>query len=596
MHATRRLVVLASLAILAACGGDNPLVPSGTTLTIQGGNNQSVQLSGSTPLAVLVTDGTGAPESGVNVTWTVVSGGGSITAAAPSGADGVASATYTAGTTSGQKTIRASVAGAADSVDFTLTVLSGIAKRLVKAAGDLQQTSPSTPIMIPLKVQVVDTFGNGVSGFPVLFTLQSGGGALGTTTTTTDAAGYATSSYVSGPTPSSVSVQVSAAGLLASPASFSITVNAGGTLVKSIPYNTTFVHDQFVRGGILFVCAWERMDIYDVGGASGGTPANPAPLGSITTATNGVSGGAQMHNVWWYWSPEANIGKRYAFVGQEGPAVGGIGVGSSGDIHVVDISNMSSPVEVAYYHMAGLGAPRDSAGTHNFWVDETNKVLYAAYYNGGVVAINIAGPLQGNLSSREIARIRPGGLGNTFVWGVMQYQGSLYATDMLSGFWQLKLGPNGFSVAGGGDNVPERFGSDQWVANGYAYTGTWGTRVSNGAAHSGNTVKIWHLDGAGAPALVDSIVTPGIGTVSDVEVSADNRMLVFSAEGGVGAGIYFYSLVGSPAHPTFIGRYQVPTGAHTATIADIGGKRYVFAAKDPSGPAELIVDVTAISP
>ena len=79
------------------------------------------------------------------------------------------------------------------------------------------------------------------------------------------------------------------------------------------------------------------------------------------------------------------------------------------------------------------------AGTHNFWVDETRQILYAAYYNGGVVALDISGTLRGDLSSREIARIKPGGTGNTYVWGVMLYNGSLYASDMLSGLWQLSV-------------------------------------------------------------------------------------------------------------------------------------------------------------
>jgi len=228
-------------------------------------------------------------------------------------------------------------------------------------------------------------------------------------------------------------------------------------------------------------------------------------------------------------------------------------------------------------------------------VDETSEVLYAAYYNNGVVAINISGTLSGDLSSRVLSTIKPGGAGNTYIWGVQLYNGSIYATDMLSGFWQLKLLAGGFAVQAGGNNVPERYGSDQWVANGYAYSGTWGTR---GAAPGvrGNAVKIWQLNGTGAPVLVDSIITPGVGTISDVEVSADNRMLMFSSENGPSSGVHFYSLVADPAHPTLIGSYPVGTGAHTATFSTINGHRYAFVAKDPSSPAMLILDVTAISP
>jgi hypothetical protein len=104
--------------------------------------------------------------------------------------------------------------------------------------------------------------------------------------------------------------------------------------------------------------------------------------------------------------------------------------GSSGDIHVVDVSDLRRPVEVASFHL-------DGAGTHNFWMDEPSQVLYAAYYNGGVVALDVSGTLQGDLSHRLLAEIRPGGDGNTYSWGVQLAGGSLYAIDMLSGLWQL---------------------------------------------------------------------------------------------------------------------------------------------------------------
>ena len=66
-------------------------------------------------------------------------------------------------------------------------------------------------------------------------------------------------------------------------------------------------------------------------------------------------------------------------------------------------------------------------------------MLYAAYYNGGVVALDVSGQLAGDLSSRLIAEIRPGGAGDTYTWGVQLAGGSLYAIDMLSGLWQLAV-------------------------------------------------------------------------------------------------------------------------------------------------------------
>jgi hypothetical protein len=198
----------------------------------------------------------------------------------------------------------------------------------------------------------------------------------------------------------------------------------------SIPPNYG-VHDTYVRDGLAFVFAWNTgVIIYDVGsGVRGGSPSAPKEVGRLITSDGGVTGGPAVHNGWWFHNPVRGE-QRYLFIGQEGPGV--IGSQSSGDIHVVDVSDLAHPREVAFFHLAG-------AGTHNFWMDEQRQILYAAYYDGGVVALDVSGTLQGDLSSRLISQIRPGGAGNTYTWGVQLAGGSLYAIDMLSGLWQLKV-------------------------------------------------------------------------------------------------------------------------------------------------------------
>lgn len=189
------------------------------------------------------------------------------------------------------------------------------------------------------------------------------------------------------------------------------------------------IHDTFVRDGLAFVADWDSgLRIYDVGdGRLGGSPASPQLVGSIVTSADGLACNC-VHNSWWYHAPDGS--KRYLFVGQEGP--GTVGTASSGDIHVVDVSDLAHPAEVAVYHLEG-------AGTHNFWVDEQRGILYAAYYNAGVVALDVTGTLTGDLASREIARYKLGGSGGTYTWGVMLANGSLYATDMLSGLWKVNV-------------------------------------------------------------------------------------------------------------------------------------------------------------
>ena len=200
-----------------------------------------------------------------------------------------------------------------------------------------------------------------------------------------------------------------------------------------------FVHDTFLRDGLLFLAIWnDGMQIWDLGGGgTGGTPDNPHVLGTVKTV------GGEVHNVWWY--HDASGAKQYAFIGQEGP--GSVGSSSFGDIHVVDVSDLMNPREVAFYHV-------DGAGTHNFSVDEANGVLYAAYYNGGVRAIDVRGDL-GTCSASQREAVNPGrcdlrlmgrelavGLldqpRRVYVWGVQYANGRVYASDMLNGIWTLR--------------------------------------------------------------------------------------------------------------------------------------------------------------
>ena len=214
---------------------------------------------------------------------------------------------------------------------------------------------------------------------------------------------------------------------------YDISVPSAITVTATVPIPPAYgIHDTFVRDGLAFVFAWDTgVIIYDVGnGIAGGSPAQPMEVSRLRTAVNGVPGGsAAVHNGWWFHNTVRNE-QRYLFIGQEGPGV--IGSQATGDLHVVDLADLTNPKEVAFFHLAG-------AGTHNFWMDEDRQILYMAYYNGGVVALDVSGELAGDLSDRLIAQIQPGGAGDTYTWGVQLAGGSLYAIDMLSGLWQLKV-------------------------------------------------------------------------------------------------------------------------------------------------------------
>jgi hypothetical protein len=207
----------------------------------------------------------------------------------------------------------------------------------------------------------------------------------------------------------------------------------------------SFVHDTFVRDGALFIAQWyDGLIILDVGGLGhGGTITNPVEVGRIVTREG------EVHNVWWFHDPTTGD-RRFAFVGQEGPAI--VTRSSSGDIHVVDLRDMTAPREVAFYN-GGTGSGGVTVGTHNFWMDETAGVLYAAYYNGGVRAFDVRGDLAActphardnfdrcdlGKMGREIGRGLQGeGDIPVYIWGVRYVAGAVLASDMLGRLWKLQ--------------------------------------------------------------------------------------------------------------------------------------------------------------
>jgi len=115
------------------------------TLTIEDGNNQpgfTGQIL-TAPLVVLVTQNE-APVSGVQVTFQVTSGGGSITSPATTNGSGLASAIWTLGATLGNQTATASVPGAIP-VTFTATAAEAPPARIVLQWGDAPPDGVAPP-------------------------------------------------------------------------------------------------------------------------------------------------------------------------------------------------------------------------------------------------------------------------------------------------------------------------------------------------------------------------------------------------------------------------------------------------------------------
>ena len=204
-------------------------------------------------------------------------------------------------------------------------------------------------------------------------------------------------------------------------------------------------HDVFVRDGLLFTAGVNAgLGIYDIGGGTkGGSVSNPIEIGTVRTKPwSSLNGGSSAHNVYWY-HDQATGSKRYVFLGEESNF--SLFSFTSGDVHIVDVSDMAAPREVAFYHVNG-------AGTHNFSVDEQHGILYAAYYNAGVRAFDVRGDLSscaasqksddGRCDLRKMGRVMATALTPasppTFVWGVRYEGADLYASDMLRGLWKFR--------------------------------------------------------------------------------------------------------------------------------------------------------------
>ncbi|HEX8429755.1 MAG TPA: Ig-like domain-containing protein, partial [Longimicrobium sp.] len=106
-----------------------------------------------TPLRVLIRDRLGAPIAGQTVTFSVVTGAGTVaTNSAVTGADGVASTVFTVGTTAGSAQEVQAVAAGLPPVSFTATVTAAAPSSMVLVAGNAQ--TAATGARLPVSPRV----------------------------------------------------------------------------------------------------------------------------------------------------------------------------------------------------------------------------------------------------------------------------------------------------------------------------------------------------------------------------------------------------------------------------------------------------------
>ena len=205
----------------------------GAATTIQkfAGDNQSATAGSNVAIAptVRVVDQFGNVVPGVNVTFAVTGGGGTVspTSAIATDTAGKAAVTFwTLGPSAGTNndSLSASATGL-PSVLFRASGLSGAAKNLVYQSGDAQ-TDTIGASLVTYTVRVTDSLGNGVQSIPVSWVVTAGGGSI-TPSSNTDASGFATATRVLGTTAGVDSATASVGGLVGSPVRFGATALHG---------------------------------------------------------------------------------------------------------------------------------------------------------------------------------------------------------------------------------------------------------------------------------------------------------------------------------------------------------------------------------
>jgi hypothetical protein len=201
-----------------------------------------------------------------------------------------------------------------------------------------------------------------------------------------------------------------------------------------------YLHDDQVVDGLAYLAYWrDGVVILDVGnGIKGGSPEHPQFVSQYRFNYDELYGSgwlAGAHAVYRY--------KSYLFVGDEVfPASFSLTsrerIPVRGIAHILDVSDISHPHEVATYSVP-------EAGSHNIWVFD--DVMYIGYYNGGARVVDVSGELRGELyeQGREIAHFWSGDSQGfrtnlPFAWGMFPYKGLIYINDVHSGLWITRLG------------------------------------------------------------------------------------------------------------------------------------------------------------
>jgi len=201
----------------------------------------------SDPPSVIVRDAQGIPVSGVEVTFSVTAGGGTVVGSpAMTNTNGTATVgSWELGGVIGTNTVTATATGL-PSVTFNATATAGTAATVVAIAGDGQTALVGTSVSTMPTVRVTDAAGNPVIGANVTFAVLSGGGVATGLTQLTNAQGQAAvgSWILGGGTPNTLRATVAGSNITGNPVTFTAQ-SASEIAVTGIPTGPINLGDDF---------------------------------------------------------------------------------------------------------------------------------------------------------------------------------------------------------------------------------------------------------------------------------------------------------------------------------------------------------------
>ena len=142
--------------------------------------------------------------NGVPVTYTVTSGGGSVsTTTVLTDSNGEAATLFTLGPVPGTQTVRASIPGGSN---ITFTATATLDRSLILVAGSGQTAAPGNTLPLPLVVRAQNN-GSNAPGVIISWTIVSGSATVSPSASTTNSVGQASSTVTLGAVPGAVTIR-----------------------------------------------------------------------------------------------------------------------------------------------------------------------------------------------------------------------------------------------------------------------------------------------------------------------------------------------------------------------------------------------------